>query len=132
MITTIIFDYGGVLRRYGKLQRKLLYFARELEERGYTVAVLSNMSARQAWMVRRLKDLDHFKFVVISHEVGDSKPDKAIYLTLLNQLNTPSDKCLFIDNREINLKTAKQLGMQTLLARGTKNVINEIEMLLRT
>jgi len=65
------------------------------------------------------------KSVTISNQVGLCKPDIEIYKRVDSFLPV-GEEVLFIDDQEKNLKSAKALGWQTLLADEHCNWINEL------
>ena len=82
----------------------------------YNLAMLSNDVSEWSAYLRRKFDLDRlFKVVVISGDVGSRKPDKRIYDILLQQINAPAERCVFIDDRVKNLITASELGIKPVL-----------------
>jgi putative hydrolase of the HAD superfamily len=86
---------------------------------GGRTAMLSNGVPEIMERVRNERALDrYFDAVVVSYEVGCTKPDPAIYEICLNRLQASASSALFVDDRVINLETAAQLGMQTLHYRG--------------
>jgi putative hydrolase of the HAD superfamily len=50
--------------------------------------------------------------------LGVAKPDPEIYRKTLMILQRPAEECLFIDDRETNLESARTEGMRTLLYSG--------------
>ncbi len=55
-----------------------------------------------------------FVVVVVSCEVGCTKPDPRIYEICLSRLGVAADRTLFVDDRAVNVEAAAQLGIQTL------------------
>lgn len=53
--------------------------------------------------------------MVISSELGTLKPDKAMYLRALEELNVKADECIFIDDKVNNCIGAKKLGITPIL-----------------
>ncbi len=115
----------GFETKYPKIERDYLdsclrldpYFmniARSLKE-SYSLAVLSNDVKEWSSYLRNkfgLKEL--FKVVVISGEVGYRKPDREIYVLLLDRIHVSPSSCVLIDDQSKNLHTASQLGMKTI------------------
>lgn len=130
MIKAVIFDYGGVINIHLRLNRSVLEFARDLKQKGYTTAILSNMISPISWFVERRGDLEQFAPVVVSSQVGCSKPDVKIYQIVLERLKLPPEQCIFIDNHERNLIPARQMGIQTVLAQNPEQVIADVSKLL--
>jgi len=56
-----------------------------------------------------------FDFVIESSRVGIRKPDPAIFQLALDKLKLPGSSCIFLDDLGMNLKTAKKLGITTIL-----------------
>lgn len=64
----------------------------------------------------RYEELDKFiDTMVISSELGTLKPDKAMYLRALEDLNVPAEKCIFVDDNVINCTGASMLGITPVL-----------------
>ena len=59
------------------------------------------------------------------------EPSKKIYLEVLKKLKVKGDECVFIDNEERNIKTAKSLGMKTILFKSMRQLRKELRELLR-
>ena len=88
----------------------------ELRKLGYKLAILSNHS--KEWIdhcEEKFNFHELFDTRVYSYEVGASKPDPRTYEAVLAQLKTTADKCLFIDDSEINIGGAQALSFSTIL-----------------
>jgi HAD superfamily hydrolase (TIGR01509 family) len=55
-----------------------------------------------------------FDVVIVSCEVGLSKPETGIYELCLRELGVPAHQALFADDREDNIQAAARLGIRTL------------------
>lgn len=114
--------------RFPKRVPEVIRFARQLKRRGYRLAMLSNqiMSWHQLLMKRwRLTDL--FETVVTSYASGIAKPDTAIYKMTLKHLKLPAEACIYIDDREANLRPAEALGMRTILATTPAKLVRDLQ-----
>jgi len=80
----------------------------------YILAVLSNSDALNSEKYKQKGRYDDFDYLVLSHEVGITKPDQRIYEMILDKLHLPAHECLFIDDQEEALLPAKKLGMDTI------------------
>jgi 2-haloacid dehalogenase len=88
---------------------------RELYEAGYPLCALSNWSAETFNMVRgKFPFLKWFDAMVISGEVGLTKPDKAIFMLAAQHVGRPPQDCLFIDDLTVNIDAAREYGFQTI------------------
>ncbi|KPM49902.1 HAD family hydrolase [Jiulongibacter sediminis] len=55
-----------------------------------------------------------FNKLFLSYEMGLWKPDEEIYLKVLEEIGMPAGDVLFIDDNELNIQTAKEIGFQTI------------------
>lgn len=81
----------------------------------YELGVISNAFPSMNWIFDNLNIRKYFKNIIISSFVGTSKPDRKIYEYALDVFKAGPQECLFIDNKEINVNAAKQLGMKGLV-----------------
>jgi glucose-1-phosphatase len=103
----------------------------ELKKRGFKLYFLSNFpidifeEVRSGYFFFR-----YFDGGLISAEVKSSKPDEAIYKTLLENYSLSPHECLYIDDLEVNVKTAESLGMKGIVTFGSLEITKEIEKVL--
>jgi len=130
-------------RKYFRKNKGLTKFARKLRD-DYYVGILSDQTpASKKVFLDKLK-LENFEPVVISCDVGSRKPDKEIYKMVKKELDNlvkkdekqphkkiKYDEILFIDNRDWNLKPARELGMRTLLFKTNKQAIKDLKNMLK-
>ena len=86
---------------------------RELRRHGVLTAVVSNCSPSTRPVVERLGLEDETDAVVLSYEVGMSKPQPGIFAATLERLGTTADVAVFVDDRSDYLDGAANLGMGT-------------------
>jgi putative hydrolase of the HAD superfamily len=93
---------------------------RELRARGHRTALISNCSHSTRPTVDRLGLEDEFDAVVLSFEVGASKPSPDIYRAALRALDDAEpDAAVFVDDQARYCDGARELGIQTrLIVRG--------------
>ncbi len=95
----------------------------EFRRRGGRTALLSNGVPEIVERVRIDRPLDaYFDVVVVSCEVGCSKPAPEIYRICLERLGVPAPSTLFVDDRVENLRAAERAGLRTLLFTGAESV----------
>lgn len=90
-------------------------FVKILKEKDYNLYLLSNFPLKAFEEV--FNKYDFFKYFdgqVISAYEHVIKPDEKIYNNLLEKYNLKPSECLFIDDMEANILTAKELGMKTI------------------
>jgi 2-haloacid dehalogenase len=102
----------------------------DLHAAGIPLAVLSNWSAEKFPVaMERYGFLRRFGTIVISGEVGASKPDPRIYRHLLERTRFDPSSTLFIDDVPANLVVAEAHGMQTHLFRDPPTLRADLERL---
>jgi epoxide hydrolase-like predicted phosphatase len=114
--------------------RAMIEFVRELRGRGMRAALLTN-NVRE-WEPRwrsKLPELDElFEVVVDSAFVGMRKPDPAIYELTLDRLGgVAAERCVFVDDLELNCEAARGLGMAAVRFESAEQAIPAIESALR-
>ena len=95
---------------------------------GLKTALLSNSWGLDVYPRSRFPEL--FDAVAISGEVGLRKPDPEIFHLIIEELGVPAALCVFVDDHPGHLKTARELGMRTVLHRTPAETIAELEELL--
>ncbi|MBS3147589.1 HAD-IA family hydrolase [Candidatus Woesearchaeota archaeon] len=97
---------------------------------GYDLAIISDHVAIWARPALAALGLDKlFEPIVISEEVRMKKPDREIFEYTLGLVKRPAERCLFIDDMDVNLKTARELGMYTILCKEKEQVEKELKEL---
>jgi putative hydrolase of the HAD superfamily len=131
MIRAVIFDYDWVLTRYYfRPQADVFNLAKDLRAKGIKTAMLSNRINPLTWLARRGDGLADFDPVVFSSDIGVSKPNAKAYQVVLDKLGLKPEECLFVDNRTGNLEAAEKLGINTLHAHNTKQIVVDIQKAL--
>jgi epoxide hydrolase-like predicted phosphatase len=104
----------------------------ELKKRGFRLYYLSNFPGDIFEEVRSgYYFFKYFDGGLISAVAKFSKPDVGIYNTFLEKYSLIANECLFIDDIEINVKTAESLGMKVIATHGSLEISKEIEEALR-
>lgn len=116
--------------KMGRVNEDVVQFARELKKKGYKVGILSNTCETDANIHKKRGDYKLFSPVILSHELGYAKPEEKIYLIALERLKVKPNECVFIDDKEINLKPARKLGIKTILFKSPAQMKKELNKLL--
>ena len=102
---------------------------RELRDSGYRMALLTNNVREWEPLWRTMLPVDEiFELVVDSGFVGMRKPDAEIYALTLERLGdgVAAEQCLFVDDVEVNVAAARDLGMRAVRFRDNDQAIAEI------
>ena len=109
----------------------MIDYMRELRGRGYRLAILTNNVREWEPLWRPKLPVDEiFELVVDSGFVGMRKPDREIYELTLERLGLPAESCLFVDDTEANVETARAVGLVAVHFHTSEQAIAEIEAAL--
>jgi putative hydrolase of the HAD superfamily len=106
----------------------MLELMRELRERGYRMAILTNnvREWEEHWRAKLPID-EIFELVVDSAWVGMRKPEPEIYQLTCERLGAVDPgHCLFVDDNELNVEAAQRLGMRAVLFQSNEQAIPAI------
>ncbi len=106
----------------------------QLKEAGLKVYLLSNYP-REVFALHtecgNFPFLDKVDGKVISGFVKKIKPNADIYEHLLKEYSLCADECVFIDDREENIETARKLGMKGIVFVSYEQACEELTKLLQ-
>ena len=92
---------------------KGLITARKLKGKA-KLCILSNQMQFKSDFIRKNNDLSFFDHIFFSSEIGIQKPSPKAFKLVLEEINEVAQDCLFIDDKEENIRTAQDLGMKTI------------------
>ena len=108
---------------------EMIEVVEKLKADGKKLYILSNISKGFAEKYQDypwIKELfSKFDGLVFSGVVGMIKPDKRIFEYILNKYHLNAEECLFIDDNENNVLSAKKVGINTYLFDGDVEKIKE-------
>jgi 2-haloacid dehalogenase len=100
---------------------------RLLKKNGYSLYGLSNWGTETFALVQHEFDFFNlFDEIILSGEVKLIKPDPEIFELFLQKIGKPADQCLFIDDSEPNIITAKKMGFDTVHFKSPEHLKNEL------
>ncbi|MDP9400442.1 MAG: HAD family phosphatase [Actinomycetota bacterium] len=106
---------------------RMLALLRELRDEGLRLALLTNNVREWEPRWRPMLPVDElFEVVVDSAFVGMRKPDPGIYELTLARLSVRAERCLFVDDLEVNCAAATGLGMVAVHFRDSQQAIGEV------
>jgi putative hydrolase of the HAD superfamily len=106
----------------------MIELMRELKDGGRRMAMLTNNVREWEPLWRAMLPVDEiFELVVDSAFVGCRKPESEIYELTLERLGgVAPERCLFIDDADVNCEAAAKLGMAAVHYQGNEQAIPEI------
>lgn len=100
------------------------------KESGYKTCVCTNNNAiRLNPLIEKFQLKNDFDVIVSSHEVGHTKPEKEIFLALLNQLSIQPQELVYSDDNPDRLAGANELGIQTFVFKNFEQFTEKLKEL---
>ncbi len=88
-----------------------------LQERGYRLGLITNTHWRLPESLRTEFDR-YFSVISISHEHGYAKPHPSIFLSTVERLGVPPDRCVHVgDDPVADIEGAKRVRMKTVFVK---------------
>jgi putative hydrolase of the HAD superfamily len=107
---------------------EMMKWAASLNRAGIKTGILSNIGdAMEAGVLGRFPALTEFTHHTFSHRLGIAKPDAAIYRYAVEGLGVPAGEILFVDDREENIRAAREAGMVAVQYSGHAGFVEEME-----
>ena len=103
---------------------------KELKDRGYNIYILSNYSE---YLFKKHTDNMPFRTIldggIVSYEVGSVKPEPAIYEKILAKYSLDPAECIFYDDIEKNVESARKLGIESHLVMSEEDLLKQMDQL---
>lgn len=117
---------------YVDLYDEVYKLIKQLKKKNFQIYVLSNTSSifhilLDSVLSKVSSVLDGY---VISCEVKMMKPQKEIYLSLVNKYQLDIKDCIFLDDLEENVEAARTLGIKAFQIKERKEISNILKDLL--
>ena len=111
---------------------EMIDLMRALKAAGYRMAMLTNNVQEWEPLWRSMLPVDEiFETVVDSGFVGCRKPESRIYELTLDRVGSPpAQRCLFVDDVEVNCEGARKAGMTAVHFQGNEQAIADIRAAL--
>lgn len=123
--------YMREYKRHFILNKSLISFAEGLKKKGYKIAILSDQwpVSKESFIIKKFYKI--FNPVLVSCDIQTRKPNPKAYKLALKKLKIRPEQSIFIDNQIWNIKPARKLGMHAILFKNNKQVIKELNGLLK-
>jgi putative hydrolase of the HAD superfamily len=118
------------LEMWSSINPAMLAWLGDLRSTGMKTAILSNMPAEMVVHVRKTFPwMEGFDCRVFSAELRRVKPEPEIYQHCLDCLRVAPQEALFIDDKEVNVKGARELGIRGIRMESLTQLSNELKAL---
>ena len=74
--------------------------------------------------------MSYFDKIYESYKLGMRKPEARIYKHIISEMNIKPEETVFLDDLGMNLKPARQLGINTIKVTDPNIAINELDVIL--
>lgn len=92
----------------------------------YRLAIISN---HYTWLMEYLNESNlssYFESIIISENVGVSKPDIRIMHILLNELELEAKNCLYVGDQPMDVLCSKEIGMDCAWIADKEEILPEV------
>ncbi len=110
-----------------KIDYRIVDLVKKLKNKGFVVALLSNTISPHAQQNIKNGCYDLFDPVVLSFEVGTREPEEKIFQIMLNKLNLPAEKCVYIDDNKDYSDIATKIGMYGIKFDSYEKLIEDLQ-----
>lgn len=101
-------------------------------KQNYRIVALTNTNKihETVWKVKYNTTLQHFEKVFTSSDIKTRKPEEQSFQIVLDYLQLQPHETILIDDNEDNTKGADRLGIKSILVSSTKQMINDLTIIL--
>lgn len=125
-IKKLLEDSGGK----SHLNTELVEMIKELKGKGYKTPLLSNNSSTLREKLAKHNISELFDEIIISGEVGVSKPDPKIFKVLFEKLDVKPSEVVFIDNSPRMFEGSEKIGYTPVLFKDNESLKKELSNIL--
>lgn len=108
----LISKFWNTYNDYAKIDMRVIDLIKRLKDNDYRIYLLSNINPYTHDFVIKSGLFDLVDGYVLSYQEHQIKPYEGIYNTLINRYNLIPNECIFVDDKDSNVKTANKLGIQ--------------------
>jgi len=112
------------------VDRKLVEYIRSLRGEFHT-GLISNAWSGLREFITKEKLIDLFDTVIISAEIGVTKPSARIYEVALDQAKVGAGDAVFVDDMPINIEACEKVGMKGILFNDPEKSLSRLDQLLK-
>ncbi len=100
------------MKASAKVDHDIVAMIEQLHD-SYKLGLLSNAPSNFIRSLLREDDIErHFDEIIISSEVGMTKPNPEIFQLILGRLQVPASEALFIDDNENHIRASEAIGIK--------------------
>ncbi len=138
--------YNGLAKKVSKAKLKILFSDMfvEIPEMKKFLKHLHNKKKYRLFLLSNTNPL-HFNYIkvnfpyinlvntfILSYKLGFTKPDRRIYKTVIEKYELIPGETLFIDDMEINCRTAEKFGIKTILYQNYSSFMKQFKHITKS
>jgi len=112
------------------VDRKLVEYIRSLRGEFHT-GLISNAWSGLREFITKEKLIDLFDTVIISAEIGVTKPSAKIYEVALDQSKVRAGDAVFVDDMPVNIEACEKVGIKGILFNDPEKSLSRLDQLLK-
>jgi putative hydrolase of the HAD superfamily len=112
-----------------ELNKQVINLVDKLKAADYKVGLLSNNDMAAANRFRETGLAGHFDAVVVSAEIGYSKPHPKAFEIFIKHLGVMSRELIYIDDTERSLANVKEIGYRPILFTDYETLLHDLKSL---
>lgn len=89
------------------------------------VVATNNNSTITKYILKQLGQLNFIDYIVTCNDVNKIKPDKEMFELILTKIDALPEECIVIEDNNDNIKTAKELGFNTIKVKNSSEVTSK-------
>ncbi len=107
--------------------KSIIQIIEELKKNYLVFGLTTSCYENEERLVNDKKVFALFEKIYMSHREAKKKPDQEAYLNILKENNLLAEECVFIDNKQQNIKIAQILGINSVLYKNPKQLKIELK-----
>jgi epoxide hydrolase-like predicted phosphatase len=113
------------------IDRKLVEYIQSLRGE-FRTGLISNAWSGLREFITKEKLIDLFDTVIISAEIGVTKPSAKIYEVALDQAKVRASDAVFVDDMPVNIEACEKVGMKGVLFNHPEKSLSRLDQLLKS
>ncbi len=101
---------------------------KELKGKYQLILLSDHVIGWMEYIQERNQDIKIFDKVILSYKIGSLKSDETTFMDVVRQTNIVPDETIFIDDNELNIKKAEEVGIHGIVFKNAKQLKEELEI----
>lgn len=121
----IIEDYKKSYKKHQKINKRILNLIKKLKK-SYKLFCLTDTNDLHFQINTKNKLFSDFRKIYASCKIKIKKPDKRAFKLILKENKIKPEEVIFIDNNLGNIKSARKLGIKTILFKNHYQLVKDL------